>query len=75
MKYTIRPPWIMKDSGKVFSDSMSFIDLTKEKATGVRGDLTTFKIGYNFLSQKTFKSELFMAECIHKGILGFVLIV
>lgn len=69
MVYAVRPARIMKNLSKIFSDPMAFIDFTEEKTTGIRGHLSSFKISDNFFAQKTFKSELFMAECFHKGVL------
>lgn len=69
MAYAVRPTGIMKNTSKTFSDPMPFVDFTKEKTTGIRGHLSSFKIANYFFPEKTFKSELFMAECFHKGVL------
>jgi hypothetical protein len=32
--------------------------------------MATVKISYDILVEKTFKTKLFVADCLHKGILG-----
>jgi len=49
-------------------DAVAFIDLPKQQTAAVRGHATAVKTGDNFLTKKGFKTELFMADCFHKGV-------
>ena len=49
-------------------DAVAFIDFSKQQTTAVGGHATAVKTGRDFFTKKTFKAELFMADCFHKGV-------
>ena len=59
-------PRVMQTGGRLLGDAVALIQLPQQQAAGIRGYLAALKIGDDFLGEKTFKAELFMAECFHR---------
>jgi hypothetical protein len=54
----------MQTRGRLRCDPIALIQLLRQQSAGIRGYPATLKIGDDFLGGKTFKAELFMADCI-----------
>jgi len=61
---------IIQTVGHSLSESVALVEFSKQQTTCIRGDIAPIKIGCNLLAKKTFKTKLFVADCIHKGILA-----
>lgn len=59
-------PRVMQTSGRPLGDAVALIQLSQQQAAGIRGYLATLQVGDDFLGEKTFKAELFMADCVHR---------
>ena len=54
---------IMETAADIVRQPVAVVQLPERQTTSIRGYLAALKIGNNFLGEKTFKAELFMAEC------------
>jgi hypothetical protein len=59
-------PGVMHTGGRLLGDAVALIQLTQQQAASIRGYLATLQVGDDFLGEKTFKAELFMADCFHR---------
>ena len=49
---------------------VALIEQPKDQSAGIGGDATTFKVSGDLFAQNTSQTQLFMADCSHKGILA-----
>src|SRR5512139_913124 len=49
---------------------VTLIEQPKNQSAGIRGDATTFEVSGDLLAQDASQTQLFMADCSHKGILA-----
>ncbi len=57
---------VTQTSSRLLGDPVALIQLSQQKTAGIRGYLATLQIGDDLLGEKTFKMELFMAECLQR---------
>jgi hypothetical protein len=61
---------ILKAVPKPFSEAIAFVELSKEQTAGITGDAAAIEIPGNVFAKEASKTKLFVADCIHKGILA-----
>jgi hypothetical protein len=49
---------------------VALIEQPQDQSAGIRGDATTLEVSGDLFSQNTSQTQLFMADCTHKGILA-----
>ena len=57
---------VVQTGRHLLGEPVSLIHFAQHQAAGIRGYLTTLQVSNNFLGEKTFKPELFMAECVQR---------
>jgi hypothetical protein len=75
MKHPAAMTRINQTVGSPLGEPIALIEFSKQQPTCIRGDIAAIKIGCDLFRKKTFKTELFMADCMHKGVLANVLFV
>jgi hypothetical protein len=70
MKYPAAMTGINQTVGSPLGEPVALIEFSKQQPTRIRGDIAAIKIGCDLFRKKTSKAELFMADCIHKGVLA-----
>jgi hypothetical protein len=75
MNYPAAMTGISQAVGSSLSQPVALDEFSKQQPTRIRGDMAEMKIGPDLFARKTFKTELFMADCIHKSVVANVLFV
>jgi hypothetical protein len=57
---------IMEALGSFFGETIALINLSQHQAASICGYLATLQVDDDLLGEKTFKAELFMAECVQR---------
>lgn len=75
MNYPAAMTGICQTVGKSLSESVALVRFSKQQLTRIRGNMAAITIGYDLFAKKTFKTEVYVADCIREGVLANVLFI